>query len=166
MQASEAGAVADLWRAYMTEQYGVAGDMTAEVFLRGGLGARFNTVLARDPGGAPVAVAAWWPTYDLHHAVSGGEIPDMFVARPHRGSGVAVQLIAAVAREVRAGGGIFLRGPATPENAQRLTRTGRLNGAFPLVNVYWAAELFNALADDADAGIRTLARSLAAAKPA
>ncbi len=166
MQAQEAGAAAELWRAYMTESYGVAGDMTAAVFVRDGLGARFHTMLARDAGGAAVGVAAWWATYDVHHAVGGGEIPDMFVARPYRGSGVAVQLIAAVARQVRADGGLFLRGPATMENADRLMRSGRLNGAFAVVNVYWAAGLFDALADNADAGIRTLARSLAAAAPA
>jgi len=165
MQAREAEAVAALWRTYMTELFGAPGQMTAAVFERDGLGARFNTMLARDERGTPVAAAAWQPTYDLHHGVGGGEIADMFVAQPARGSGVAVQLIAAVARAVRDDGGVFLRGPATAQNAERLMRSGRLNGAFPLVNVYWADALFDALADNADAGPRTLARRIAAAAP-
>ena len=61
------------------------------------------------------------------------------------------------------GGGVFLRGPATPQNAQRLARRGYLSGAFPLVNVYWGLGLFDTLADNGGADARTLARRLAAA---
>ncbi len=103
-------------------------------------------------------------TYDAHHGVRGGEIADMFVARPGRKRGVAVQMLAAVARRVRDRGGVFLRGPATPQNAERLTRRGHLSGAFPLVQVYWAERPFETLADNADADARTLARRLALAR--
>src|SRR5271167_2070842 len=89
----------------------------------------------RDTAGAPTAAAGWCMTYDAHHGVQGGEIADMFVAPPQRALGVAAQVIAAVAAAVRQRGGVFLRGPATPENAQRLARRGYLSGAFPLVNV-------------------------------
>ena len=162
MHPHEAEAVAGLWREYMVELFGETGRMSAEVFRRDGLGARFNTMVARDRGGAPTAVAVWWMTYDAHHGVQGGEIADMFVAPPHRALGVAVQVIAAVAAAVRDRGGVFLRGPATPENAQRLARRGYLSGAFPLVNVYWGPGLFDTLADNAGADARTLARRLAA----
>jgi GNAT superfamily N-acetyltransferase len=146
MQPHEAEAVAGLWRAYMVELFGEPGHMTAEVFRRDGLGARFNTMVARDRDGAPTAVA----------------IADMFVAAPHRALGVAVQVIAAVAAAARERGGVFLRGPATPQNARRLARRGYLSGAFPLVNVYWGLGLFDALADSAGADARTIARRLAA----
>jgi GNAT superfamily N-acetyltransferase len=162
MQPHEAEAVAGLWRAYMVELFSEPGHMTAEVFRRDGLGARFNTMVARDRDGAPTAVAVWWMTYDAHHGVQGGEIADMFVAPPHRALGVAVQVIAAVAAAVRERGGVFLRGPATPQNARRLARRGYLSGAFPLVNVYWGLGLFDALADSAGADARTIARRLAA----
>jgi GNAT superfamily N-acetyltransferase len=166
LQQQEVEAVAALWRAYMVELFGQPGHMTAEVFRRDGLGARFNTMVARDLNGAPTAAAVWWMTYDAHHGVQGGEIADMFVARPHRALGVAVQVIAAVAAAVRERGGVFLRGPATPENAQRLARRGYMSSAFPLVNVYWGLGLFDTLADNAGADARTLARCLAAAASA
>jgi len=162
MQSHEIEAVAGLWRAYMVELFGEPGYMTPEVFRRDGLGARFDTMVARDRGGAPSAVAVWSMTYDAHHAVRGGEVADMFVTPPQRPLGVGVQLIAAIAAAVRGRGGEFLRGPATPENAQRLTRRGHLSGAFPLVQVYWGDDLFDALADNAGADVRVLARRLAA----
>jgi len=165
MQPHEAEAVAALWRVYMVELFGEPGHMTPAVFRRDGMGARFNTMLARDRGGAPTGAAVWWMSYDAHHGVQGGEIADMFVAPTHRALGVAVQVIAAVAAEVRGRGGVFLRGPATPENAQRLAQRGYLSGAFPLVNVYWGLGLFDTLADNAGADARTLARRLAAARP-
>ena len=164
MQRRDAEAVAGLWRAYMTELYREAGHMTSEVFLRDGLGAAFDTLVAKGADGSPVGVAVWWMTYDVHHGARGGEIPDMFVEPSARGLGVAVQLIAAAALQVRERGGVFLRAPATHANAQRLVRSGRLNGAFPLVAVYWGERLFAALADNADADPRTLARRLAVAK--
>ena len=165
LQPEQVEAVAGLWRAYMTELYGERGHMSAEVFRRDGLGEAFSTLVASGDDGLPVGVAAWWMTYDVHHGVRGGEIPDLYVSPAARGRGLAAQLIAAAAREVRARGGVFLRAPATPENARRLARSGRLNGAFPLVQVYWADALFATLADQAGADARTLVRQLAAAKP-
>jgi len=164
MQRQEAPTVAGLWRAYMTGLSADSGDMTANVFLRDGLGDCFHTMVARRGDGDPVAVCAWWMTYDVHHAAKGGEIPDMFVIPACRGLGVAVQLIAAVARSVRERGGVFLRGPATSENADRLVKSGHLDAAFPVVHVYWTRALFAILADNADADARTLARHLAAAR--
>jgi GNAT superfamily N-acetyltransferase len=163
MRPDEAGAVAELWRAYMAEAHGAPGDMTAEVFLRDGQGECFHTMVARAPDRAPVAVAAWWMTYDVHHGVRGGEVPDMYVTPRARGLGVAVQVIAAVAREVRGLGGVFLRGPATAANAKRLIDSGHLNGAFPLVHVYWSEAILDALATNAEADARSLVRRVTAA---
>lgn len=163
MERRDANAVADLWRQYMLETYGEAGHMTPETFVLDGLGDGFNTMVARDADRAPVAVAVWWMTYDAHHGARGGEIPDLFAVPACRKLGVAVQVIAAIARAVRDRGGVFLRGPATPENANRLAARGHLNGAFPVINVYWAHGLFEALADNADASVRTLTRRIAAA---
>ncbi len=57
MTRNEVGAVADLWRQYMTETFGAAGPMTADVFLRDGLGGAFSTMVARSAAGAPIAAA-------------------------------------------------------------------------------------------------------------
>jgi len=163
MERCDAQAVADLWRRYMLETYGEVGHMTPESFVRDGLGDGFHTMVAKDVDGSPVAVAVWWMTYDAHHGARGGEIPDMFAAPACRKLGVAVQLVAAIARAVRDRGGVFLRGPATPGNANRLAVRGHLSGAFPVINVYWAHGLFDALADNAGATARTLTRRVAAA---
>jgi GNAT superfamily N-acetyltransferase len=166
MERQEAEAVAALWRDYLSATFGAPGRMTPEVFLRDGMGHAFETMVARDGAGAPVAAAAWWMTYDAHHGVRGGEIPDMFVAPSHRKLGVAIQVISAVARSVRDRGGVFLRAPARLENAQRLTGRARVDGAFPVVHVYWGKALLGALADNAGADARTLARCLAAVRAA
>jgi GNAT superfamily N-acetyltransferase len=162
MERQDARRIADLWRRYMLETYAEHGHMTAETFLRDGLGEAFHTMVAKDVEGSPVAAAVWWMTYDAHHGARGGEIPDRFAAPSCRRLGVAVQVIAAIAREVRDRGGVFLRGPATPENAHRLAARSHLDGAFPVIHVYWANGVFDVLADNADASARTLARRLTA----
>src|SRR6266702_2176259 len=97
-QPPDAGAVAALFSAYMHEVYGVSSAMTAELLLRDGQGLRFSLVVAVESHDEPVGFAAWRETYDLHHAVSGGEIPDLFVAPAHRGRALSIRLVAAVAR--------------------------------------------------------------------
>lgn len=166
MQPHEVAAVAALWRDYMLELYGQPGAMTPEAFRRDGLGARFDTMLARDGGGAPTAAAVWSMTYDAHHGVAGGQIADMFVSPACRSTGVAVQVVAAVAHAVRGRGGVFLCAPATPQNAERLIGRGHVSAAAPLVNVYWGPGLFDALADNSGADARTLARRLRVAAAA
>jgi GNAT superfamily N-acetyltransferase len=160
---TDAPAVARLLAAYLSETFGATDSpLDAVTLLREGRGASFRTMVARK-GDEAVGFAAWRLDYDLHHALRGGEVPDLYVVRTVRGRAVAAQLIAAIARQVREDGGVFLRAAATMENARRLTRSDRLDGAFPLTHVYWAGRRFAALAEHAGARPRALAVALAKA---
>ena len=94
-------------------------------------------------------------TYDLHHAVAGGEIPDLFVAPPFRGRALAVRLIAAVARAVPAKGGLYVKGEALQDDLARLRLVRRIAVGFPAESVYVSGRAFRVLAELADADVRT-----------
>src|SRR5271155_1433520 len=119
-------AVASLLTDYMRETFARPWSGSSEALLRDGLGAEMHVLLAvRD---APVGFAAFTRAYDLHHCLPGGVILDLYVAPAHRGLGVALALIAAVARRVRGAGGAFVTGqavehPGLREAYERLAMT-------------------------------------------
>src|SRR5262245_13968973 len=156
----DAETVAALFDAYMDELFRQPNALTPDVLLRDGQGRHFRLMLAADGGDRPVGFAAWRMTYDLHHAVAGGEIPDMFVARVFRGRALAVRLIAAVARAVRAAGGLYVKGEALQDDLARLRLVRRLAVGFPAESVYVSGRAFRVLADLADADTRTLVARL------
>ena len=59
-----------------------------------------------------VGFVDWDRVYDMHWASSGGAVADLYVAPDFRGLGVALMLIAQMAVDVLADGGVFLRGGA------------------------------------------------------
>ena len=134
---ADAEAVADLFASYMAEAYGQPNAMTAEV-LRSAEGRLFHLLLALDAYGIPVGFAAWRETYDLHHAVSGGEIPDLFVAPAHRGRVAAIRLVAAAGKAVLASGGKFIRAEVLSGAPSRLAR--RLTIGFASETVYLSGQ--------------------------
>lgn len=124
----DAAGVAALFVDYMREIYRMPSAMSAEVLCHAGCGRHFRLVVAVDGEGSPVGFAAWRPAYDLHHAVAGGEIPDLFVARDHRGRGLSIRLVAAVARAVQSHGGGYLRGEVLLDDRRRLRLLHRIRG--------------------------------------
>ena len=76
-------------------------------------------VLLAEVAGEPVGVIAWDVVYDMHWAVGGAQISDLYVAPRHRGLGVALALVAAAAAEVHAAGGHFMRGGAYDRESTR-----------------------------------------------
>ena len=70
---------------------------TTQKLAQDGFGAEFQMVVAKAENQQLVAFAAWISSYDLHHCIKGGEIIDMFVEPAHRGRGVVIQLIMAIA---------------------------------------------------------------------
>jgi GNAT superfamily N-acetyltransferase len=132
--------------------------------LRDGQGRHFRLMLAVDRDDRPVGFAAWRMTYDLHHAVAGGEIPDLLVARPMRGRAIAVRLAAAVACAVRSAGGLYIRGEALPDDRARLRLVRRLTVGFAAETVYVSGRASRALAELADADARTLVARLPTAE--
>jgi len=156
----DADAAAALFADYMQETFACPNALTPDVLLRDGQGLRFHLMLAVGPDDRPVGFAAWRMTYDLHHAVAGGEIPDLFVARPMRGRALGVRLIAAVARAVRAAGGLYVKGEALQDDLARLRLVRRIAVGFPAESVYVSGRAFRVLAELADADTRTLVARL------
>ena len=113
-------AVAELFKAYMQETFGTDSAMSPDVLLRDGMGLHFNLIVALDVRQQPAGFAAWRMAYDLHHAVAGGEVPDLFVAHRHRGRGLSIRLLAAVAQEVQLRGGTYIKGEVLTDDPRRM----------------------------------------------
>jgi GNAT superfamily N-acetyltransferase len=159
-EAHDAEAVARLFADYMEETYGAASPMSAAVLLIEGQGHRFNLVVAADSQDEPIGFAAWRDTYDLHNAVSGGEIPDLFVERRHRGRALSLRLVAAIARAVAARGGVFLTGQVLLDERHRQRLVHRLKFGFPGESVYVSGRAMRSLAELVDLDARTLLKRL------
>jgi GNAT superfamily N-acetyltransferase len=152
-------AVAALLKRYMLETYSEAWRGGVPALLEDGFGTRFRTLLATRSGQVE-GFLAWEPAYDLHHCLCGGHILDLYVTAPHRSRGVAVQLIAHVARSIQAAGGAFVKGGAVDGGTG-----GRLYGRFAAAfgNDYiLGGKAFRHLAGLPDLRARSLARSMPA----
>ena len=160
----DAREVAALFAAYMAEALGGSSVMTPEL-LAAGCGRHFELTVAAD-GRDLVGFAVWRESYDLHHAVPGGEITDFFVERAHRGRGVAVQLVAAVTAQVKARGGAFLFSLVLPDDPARLKLARRWGVSFAGEHTYLAPEVFEQMADWAGrAPARPALRGLLSLRP-
>jgi GNAT superfamily N-acetyltransferase len=153
-------AVTTLFDAYMAELFRIGNAMTPEILLRDGQGRRFFLMLAVDRSNEPVGFAAWQTEYDLHNAVYGGHVLDLFVARSHRGQGLAVRLAAAVARAVAQDGGVFVKGDVLESDLRRLHLMRRITVGFPAQSVYVGGRAFREIAELVDADLKTLLRKL------
>ena len=107
----DAHMLAALVRAYMLETYQEAWRGTVNGLLQDGFGARFHMLIALRAERA-IGLLAWEKCYDLHHCLTGGHILDLYVSRPHRSRGIAVQLIAVAAGILQHEGGAFIKGGA------------------------------------------------------
>jgi GNAT superfamily N-acetyltransferase len=105
-------ALAALLDAYMQEVFSSRWHGSRDALIADGFGAKFATILAESSDGQVVAFVAWQHSYDLHHCVPGVEVIDMYVAPAFRGRAVSLLLIAELASQVRAFGGLFVKGQA------------------------------------------------------
>lgn len=160
----DAEALAALFVAYMDELFSRPSAMTADILLRDGQGSHFSLLLAVDKADRPIGFAAWRWDYDLHHAMRGGDIPDLFVAHPYRGRALAIRLVAAVARAVREQGGTFIKGEVLTDDLKRVRLLRRMTIGFPGESVYVSGRAFRELADLADADLKTLVAKLPASE--
>jgi GNAT superfamily N-acetyltransferase len=100
-------------REYLKESY--AGHLgTPAVTLRQEVLAGATTqrvLLAERPNGL-TGFVAWDGVYDLHWAVRGGQVADLYVVPAARGHGVALELLASLCSIVGKEGGAFIRGGA------------------------------------------------------
>ncbi len=156
----DAEAVSRLFADYMREVYGEPNAMTPEV-LRRAVGRHFDLLLVVDGEDKPFGFAAWQETYDLHNAVAGVEVPDLFIARAHRGRAAAVRLVAHLARLVDARDGKYICGDLVlDENDSRVRLARRMTVGFTSEAVYLAGQGLRTLAALADASTAELVRGL------
>jgi GNAT superfamily N-acetyltransferase len=156
----DADAVAALFAAYMAEVFSQPTVLTPDILLLDGQGRFFRLVLAVDEADRPIGFAAGRPHYDLHHAVAGAEISDLFVSPHCRGRAVAFRLVAGVARAARAQGCAHIKGPVLTDDPKRLRMVRRIAVGFPSEDVYVSGRAFRELADLADADRKTFVRKL------
>ena len=149
-QAQDAPFVSALFGANMTELYGGANAMTPERLISG-CGRYFDLTVAEGDSEI-VGFAAWRETYDLHHDALGGEIADFFVSPSHRGRGVAVQVVAGVAGEIRRRGGLFLCSLVLQDDPGRVKLARRWGVGFAGEHTYLAEAVFHRMADWGGAG--------------
>jgi GNAT superfamily N-acetyltransferase len=92
---------------------------TAGHLLSDGFGARpAFTALIAERAGEPIGHALFWPTYDTEGSRRrGGWLSDLYVVPHARRGGVAMQLMAEVARRTAGRGGSYLRWLVQANNA-------------------------------------------------
>jgi GNAT superfamily N-acetyltransferase len=152
-------ALAALLDAYMQEVFNSRWHGSRDALIADGFGAKFATILAESSDGQVVAFVAWQHSYDLHHCVVGAEVIDMYVAPAFRGRAVSLLLIAQLASQVRAFGGLFVKGQAvTRRRTQGLYE--RVAVSFPGADCIVGGRAFRALADLAGRPARFIVKNL------
>lgn len=152
--AEDVEGIASLLDAYMREMFDRPWPGSSETLERDGLGARFETMVV-EANGSIIGFASWIASYDLHVCLPGGEVGDLYVAPAHRGRGVAVSLLTAVAQRIESLGGHYIRGQAVQDPAvQRLY--DRLAVCFPGANCVVSGRAFRRLAELSGADVRTV----------
>lgn len=106
-----------------------------------------------------VGFVAWDTVYDMHWAMSGAQVADLYVVPSHRGLGVALSLIARTAADARAEGCAFLRGGAYDRESTRRSY-GRIAVVEPSGETHLSGRAFRRLAELADLPTREILLSL------
>jgi len=148
-----------LLTAFMQETFQRPWGGTSQKLAQDGFGAEFQMAVAETESQQLIAFAVWQSSYDLHHCLKGGEIMDMFVESAHRGRGLAIQLIMAIASQIQQQGGVYIRGQAVENpSVQRLYQ--RFAHCFPTVECYVSGRAFRQLTELSGKEIRDVVRNL------
>lgn len=158
MERSDVTVFHHLLASYNREFLHLDSSPSIETLSRDGLGARFRVVLAEAE--SPIGFAAWAYHYDLHHGLVGGDVLDMYVAPEVRGRGVAAQLIAETAAQIRGSGGAYIRGQVLTSEHQTARLYNRVSHQFSGADCYVSGRAFRSLADLAGESVRTLIRGM------
>lgn len=111
--ATDADTLARLLRSYLDEGYPGHVGCTADELRRDVLStAGSQHILLVEQQGRAVGFLGWDEVYDMHWAMRGGQIADVYVDPPARGLGAALLLIARACRDAHTLGAKFLRGGA------------------------------------------------------
>lgn len=98
----------ELLNEYMHELFNKTSTLTVRHCMEDGFGCCFDIMLA-ESNNQIIGFGVWESSYDIHWGIRGGNILDLYVQRIYRGYGVAVQMGAAIAREIQIHGGLFMK---------------------------------------------------------
>ena len=156
----DAESLAALLAAYLVESYEGHVGSTPDQLRRDVLSDHpLQRVLVAEDAEHPIGFVAWNGVYDMHWAVGGAQIADLYVAPTHRGFGVAFSLLAQLAAEVRAEGGAFLRGGAYDRGSTRRLY-GRIAVLAPSGDTHLSGRAFRHFADLAGLPVRDMLANL------
>ena len=158
--ADDAESLLQLLRNYLNEGFpGHAGSsadqLRRDVFNASGR----QHVLLVERDGVAIGFLAWDEVYDMHWAMRGAQIADVYVAPAVRGHGAALLLIARACKETSVLGGMFLRGGAY-ERASTRRFFSRVAVVAPSGDTHLSGRAFRHLAQLQDASVRELLRKL------
>jgi GNAT superfamily N-acetyltransferase len=158
----DAEAIAVLWDRYLCEHYGLTGKVDAAILRRDAFGSepRFRMALAFGSRGDLRGAAAWGFGHDLHHFVRGVDVYDLYVAPERRGIGIAVALLAHVARHGVAVGAQYMRGSADIQRTAGRRLYERVCVFFPGDTANLSGPAFDRLAALAGANVREFCRPM------
>jgi GNAT superfamily N-acetyltransferase len=158
--AHDAECLARLLRDYLAEGYPGHAGSTADDLRRDVLGpSGLQHVLLVERHGTAIGFLAWDEVYDMHWAMRGAQIADVYVTPAGRGLGAALLLIARACRDAHALGGAFLRGGAYERASTRMFFS-RVAVVAPSGETHLSGRAFRHLAQLQDASVRALLRSL------
>ena len=158
--ASDAECLARLLRSYLDEGYPGHRGSTADELRRDVFGSvGHQHVLLVEQHGIAVGLLAWDEVYDMHWAMRGAQIADVYVAPSARGLGAALLLIAHACRAAHAIGGSFLRGGAY-ERATTRRFFSRVAVVAPSGETHLSGRAFRHLAQLKDSTVRGLVHQL------
>ena len=156
----DADTLAALLADYLRESYPDHRGSSPEQLRRDVFGERsLHSVLFAETHDAVIGFVAWDLVYDMHWASRGAQIADLFVIAPFRGLGVGLALVASVAAEVLAEGGVFLRGSAYDRESTRRAYA-RVAVVRPSGDTYLSARAFRRVAELANRPVRDILRGL------
>ncbi|HEY9608538.1 GNAT family N-acetyltransferase [Allocoleopsis sp.] len=139
---------------YMQETYERAWRGTPQQLEQDCFGAELEMVVAETLEQEAIAFVAWKKAYDLHVCIKGGEVIDLFVCSEHRGRGIAINLLLAVASDIQKYGGVYIKGQ--PVNARSEGLYQRCARCFPGAECYVSGRVFRRLTELSGKGLREL----------
>lgn len=99
--------LADYLRESFPGHLGTSAEVLERDVLSGASGVR---VLLAESAGEAVGFTTWNRVYDIHWGKGGAEVGDLYVSQAHRGTGVALALVAAICGAAAEEGLTYLRG--------------------------------------------------------
>ncbi|HVJ20171.1 MAG TPA: GNAT family N-acetyltransferase [Polyangiaceae bacterium] len=157
----DAAGLATLLSDYLREKYPSHRGSSADELERDVLGhGRGQRVVVAELGQGLGGFVAWDAVYDMHWAMHGAQIADLYVIPSARGRGIALALVAGLCAEAHKDGATFLRGASY----DRASPTGRFYERIAVgadsAECHCSGRAFRTLAGLHGQRIRTIVQSL------